>query len=68
MEKFMEKLMTQRQSERLVRNQKICESYKALREKYPTSSNSLVYQEIAKEFDINFATVRTICIAGGVVC
>lgn len=60
--------MTEKQSERLRRNHQICEAYRKLREKYPTSSNNLVFQEIAKEHDINFATVREICKAAGVVC
>lgn len=61
----MNVLRTPKKIEQARRNAQICAEYKALREKYPTSSDALIFNEIAKGYDIQAPAIRTVCKANG---
>lgn len=48
------------------RNATICETYQALRAKYPQTSDASIFREIARRHTIGAPTVRLICKSAGV--
>lgn len=54
--------MTEKMRARYQRDQKIVAKYRELRDKYPTSSDNLIFVEISKVYGITPAVVRLVCV------
>lgn len=58
--------MTPKKAAQEKRNKEIVSRYLNLKKEYPSTSDNLIYQEIAKDFNIQGPAIRAICKAAGV--
>lgn len=53
-------LLTEKQQARILRNQAICDQFKEVREKYPTSSLERIFSVVAKGYGLTNCSIRAI--------